>query len=134
MRKSEIFNLKWNDIDFRNRIIYVLETENNEVRKIPMNEIIFRTLLKVRKNPNSAYVFCKKNGDPYKDIRDGFKAALKRAGIKNFRFHDLRHTFASHLVMAGIDLKTVQELLEHKTFEMTLRHSHLSPDHKRRAL
>ncbi len=134
MRKGEIFNLKWNDIDFRKRIIYVLVTKNNEVRKIPVNDITFKTLLRVRKNPRSPYVFCKNNGEPYKDIRGGFNAALKRAGIKEFRFHDLRHTFASHLAMAGVDLKTVQELLGHKTFAMTLRYSHLSPDHKRQAM
>ena len=84
MRKSEIFNLKWGDIDFRNRIIYVLETKNNEIREIPMSEIIFKTLLKMRKNPNSAYVFYKKNSDPYKDIRTGFYVALKRQGLKIF--------------------------------------------------
>jgi len=134
MRKGEIFNLKWNDIDFRKRIIYVLETKNNEVRKIPMNDITFRTLLQVRKNPHSPCVFCKSHGEPYKDIRGGFRTALGRAGIREFRFHDLRHTFASHLVMAGVDLKTVQELLGHKTFAMTLRYSHLSPDHKRQAM
>jgi len=134
MRKGEILSLKWKDIDFRNRIIYILQTKNNEIRKIPMNDIIFRTLLKVRKNPKSSYIFCKKDGSPYRDIRGGFTNALKKAGIKDFRFHDLRHTFASHLVMAGVDLKTVQELLGHKTFAMTLRYSHLSSDHKRRAI
>jgi len=134
MRRGELLKLKWNDIDFRNRIIYILETKNNEIRKIPMNNVTFKTLLKVRKNPKSPYVFCKKDGSPYKDIRESFKKALKKAGIQNFRFHDLRHTFASHLVMAGVDLKTVQELLGHKTFTMTLRYSHLSPDHKRRAV
>jgi len=134
MRKSELLHLKWNDIDFRNKIIYLVQTKNREVREIPMTDLVFKTLLKVRKNPNSAYVFCKKDGCPYRDIRGGFTNALKRAGIRDFRFHDLRHTFASHLVMAGVDLKTIQKLLGHKTFEMTLRYSHLSPDHKSRAI
>jgi len=67
-------------------------------------------------------------------FRKAFEGARKRAGIVDLRFHDLRHTFASHLVMAGVGLKTVQELLGHKSFEMTLRYAHLSPEHKKTAL
>jgi len=83
---------------------------------------------------NGSYVFPNKEGKPYVDIRKGFKTALGRTGIRNFRFHDLRHTFASHLAMGGIDLKTVQELLGHKSFEMTLKYAHLSSDHKKTAI
>ena len=62
MRKSEILHLKRSDIDFRNKIIYLVQTKNREVREIPMTDLVFKTLLKVRKNPNSPYVFCKKDG------------------------------------------------------------------------
>lgn len=63
-----------------------------------------------------------------------FFTAFKKSGIINFRFHDLRHTFASQLVISGVDLNTVREFLGHKSLEMTLRYSHLSPDHKKRAV
>jgi len=62
------------------------------------------------------------------------KRACAEAKITDFRWHDLRHTFASHLVMANVDLRTVQELLGHKTLEMTMRYSHLAPAHKAAAV
>jgi len=75
-----------------------------------------------------------RSGKPYQDVKRSFSSACRRAGIKDFRFHDIRHTFASHLVMAGIDLTTVKELLGHKTIAMTLRYAHLAPSHKVKAV
>ena len=134
MRKGEILNLKWQDVDFRRNIIHIYKTKNNEKREIPMNEMVKTALVKVRKNPNSPYIFNRFNDKPYLNVRKSFFTALKKSGIIDFRFHDLRHTFASQLVMSGVDLNTVRELLGHKTLDMTLRYSHLSPDHKKRAV
>ena len=103
-------------------------------QELPLNDVVYRSLLAIRRIPGSPWVFCKKNGVQYGNVRKAFEGARKRARITDFRFHDLRHTFASHLVTAGVDLKTVQELLGHKSFEMTLRYAHLSPEHKKAAL
>lgn len=133
MRKSEIQNLKWSDINFERGYLTLYQTKNGEKRIIPMNRSVRETLVSIRKNPESAYIFCGKNGFPY-NFRKSFETALKKSGIKDFRFHDCRHSFASHLVMAGVDLNTVRDLLGHKTLGMTLRYSHLSPDHRTRAV
>ena len=68
------------------------------------------------------------------DIKHGFAAALKRADIEDFRFHDLRHTFASQLAMANVDIRTVQELMGHKDIRMTMKYSHLSDAHLKEAV
>jgi len=134
LRKSKILNLKWEDINFEQEIIFVKETKSGESLEIPMNGLLVKTLKSIKRNPKSPYVFCNKEGKPYGAVRTSFHHALRKAGISNFRFHDLRHTFASHLVMAGVDLVTVKELLGHKSIEMTLRYAHLSPHHKRWAV
>ena len=108
-------------------------TKNGEKRETPINEMVKTALLRTPKHPESSYVFYDKNGNPFGNIRKSFFTALRKSGIINFRFHDLRHTFASHLVMSGVDLNTVRELMGHKSLEMTLRYAHLSPDHKRGA-
>ncbi len=134
MRKGEILGLKWHDIDIKRNIIHLSDTKNGEKREVPMNAVVQKTIIGVLKHPESQYIFCNKEGKAYGDIKKSWLTAVEKSGIVDFHFHDLRHTFASQLVMSGVDLNTVRELLGHKSLEMTLRYSHLSPDHKKRAV
>ena len=79
-------------------------------------------------------VFPGKNGKRFNNIRRSWAGVLDAAKISGFRLHDLRHTFASRLVMAGVDLNTVRELLGHSDYSMTLRYAHLAPEHKAAAV
>ena len=135
MRKGEILSLRWADVDLKNRKVTVKKTKNNEIRVIPINQTLYQELVKLaEQSDNGAYVFTNKDGEPFGDIKKGFLSALKRARIEDFRFHDLRHTFGSHLVMQGIDLKTVQQVMGHKDITMTMRYSHLSPEYVQEAI
>jgi integrase len=129
MRRGEILSLKWSNVDLRNKTIVLKETKNNELRIIPINDHLYETLKSLPQYFKRDYVFFNnKDGDRLKSIRS-FEKAVARAGIEDFTFHDLRHTFASHLVMSGADIRTVQQLLGHKDIKMTMRYSHLSPSH-----
>ncbi|MGE4542704.1 MAG: integrase [Pedobacter sp.] len=132
MRKNEILTLKWEqNIDLRHNFILLDTTKNGERREIPINEAFLKVLKSQIRRIDVPYVFFNpKTGKRYGDVKKSFYSACRRAGIKDFRFHDLRHTFASHLVMAGVDITTVKELMGHKTLSMTLRYAHLAPSHK----
>ena len=133
-RVSELLSLTWSDVDFERRRVQVRAAyaKNGESRSIPMNEVLTGTLEAIRISDGA--VFRNRTGAPYRCIRTAFENAVKRAEIDDFTFHDLRHTFASRLVMAGVDLPTVKQLMGHKDIEMTLRYSHLSDDHVQRAV
>lgn len=135
MRKNEILSLKWEEnIDLRHGFILLSNTKNGDRREIPINNRLREVLTFIVRRIDSPYVFIDKNGSRYNNIRRSFLSACRRTGIKDFRFHDLRHTFASQLVMAGVDITTVKELLGHKTLTMTLRYAHLAPAHKVKAV
>lgn len=103
-------------------------------REIPINETLYNSLSGLTRHIKTDYVFYPETLKPYYDVKKGFVSALRKSHIIDFRFHDLRHTFASRLVMAGIDLTTVKELLGHKDVKMTLRYAHLSKPHVRNAV
>jgi len=135
MRRGELLSLKWEQIT-KDGFIYLDRTKTDESREIPINDDLAEVLRDVRKRNQlrSEYVFCNSKGNPYKDVTTAFEASLKRAAIKDFRFHDLRHTFASHFVMRGGPLRDLQEILGHKTLTMTMRYAHLSEEHKKKAI
>ena len=135
MRKSEILNLTWDRVDLKNKVILLDITKNGERREIPINNTLLNTLSVITRHIKCEYVFYNKETlKPYYDIKKSFATALKKAHIIDFHFHDLRHTFASSLVMEGIDLATIQKLLGHKTINMTLRYAHLSNVHLKDAV
>ncbi len=135
MRKEEILSLEWDrHVDLRHGFILLDKTKNGERREIPVNEMLRETLQGLVRHINTPYVFVDGDGSRFANIKRSFQSACRRAGIKDFRFHDLRHTFASHLIMAGVDLTTVKELLGHKSLVMTMRYAHLAPGHKAKAV
>lgn len=132
MRKTEILQLKWDQVDLAHNVILLKwdETKTDEARQVPINSAVREMLMKQPRFIDSGYVFAHpESHKPYGDIKHSFKAALKRAGIRNFHFHDLRHTFASHLIMAGRSLREVADLLGHKDIKMTMKYAHLAPAH-----
>lgn len=139
MRLGEITALEWKDIDFKRKILRVdnkeeHHTKNYQVRAIPMNDVLVNVLRKVPRRLDSPYVFQRRSGEKFHKMKTSYMNARERVGLTDVRFHDLRHTFASQLVMAGVDIRTVQELLGHKDINMTMRYSHLAPDHMRKAV
>ena len=134
MRKGEILGLKWEQVDLRHGFILLDITKNGERREIPIDDTLRELFSSMPHSIESIFVFTDRNGNPYKEVKRGFNAAKLKAEIRDFRFHDLRHTFASHLVMAGVDITSVKELLGHKSLAMTMRYSHLSQGHKRKAV
>jgi integrase len=135
MRKGEILSLKWDNVDLKHGFILLDKAKNGDRREIPINETLRVTLTVLVRRLDLSYVFFNPETEKaYTNIPRSFNSALRRASIKDFTFHDLRHTFASHLVMAGVDLTTIRELLDHKTLTMTLRYAHLAPSHKVKAV
>ena len=139
MRRGEILKMQWRDIDFENRLIFLPETKNGTPRYVPISDRLRESLQRLPRRVRSDYVFAGapgkgKEGIPFHDVRTSFKKACEKAGIENFRFHDLRHTTASHMTMRRVPDRTVGEILGHKSPEMTKRYSHLSPGHLRDAV
>jgi integrase len=131
MRRGEQYSVTWGQVDLTRGFIELLKTKSGKPRRIPINSEARAALEKMRKRRfRRANALVCPSGYP----RAWFEPCLASAGIENFRWHDLRHTFASRLVMAGVNLATVQELMGHQSVTMTLRYAHLSDDHKAAAV
>jgi integrase len=136
-RKIEIWGLSWKDVDLQNGFITFEETKNDEPRSVPLTGHAFELMMERSKVPriDTDLVFPSRvDQQKHFDFRRPFQMALRTAKIENFRWHDLRHCAASYLVMAGIDMRTVAEILGHKTMQMTQRYTHLSPEHLKDAV
>lgn len=126
--------LRPSNLKLRTTTTMIEVSKNNERRVIAINELLQKELRRLRTAAGSEFAFPSERGRPYRHISKGFNRACKRAAITDFRFHDLRHTFASHLVMSGVNLRAVQELMGHKDIKMTMRYSHLSRQHLQEAV
>jgi len=138
IRRGELFSLKWQNINFELKQLTVEGTnaKSRKTRYIPLNKESYSTLQEWRlQTPkNQAYVFTNNIGKPFSDVKTAWKSLIINACIEDFRWHDLRHHFASKLTMAGVSLNTVRELLGHSSYKMTLRYAHLSSGHKAEAV
>lgn len=138
LRQAEQFGLRWKDVDLQNAVLTIPRSKHGGVRHVPLGETALAILREAPSRLHSTYVFPSATGETPLNATNFrqrvFEPAIRRAGIADFRWHDLRHTFASRLVMRGADLRTVQELLGHKTLTMTLRYAHLAPAHLQSAV
>ncbi len=123
MRKMEILSLKWEDIDFRRGIIHIKDSKSGRAREVYMNCPVFEAL-KVLPQESEFVFFNQATGNHVTSVRKSFKKACEDMGIKNFRFHDLRHCCATKMVEAGVDLVTVSKILGHSDIKLTMRYAH----------
>lgn len=129
MRKEELLSLTWEAVDMMHGFIRLKQTKNGTARALPFNETLWSLFNGLRTRQDVPWVFHDAAGRRHNDIRHPFDRACEASGLTDFHFHDLRHTFASWLIMRGVALATVSNLLGHSSPTMTLRYAHLSPKH-----
>jgi integrase len=132
MRRSEQYGLTWDCVDFEKRILTIPRSKHGGTRYVFLNEVALAALQVLWRFSNgTGRVFSMGyTSELSYGARGWFEKCVKEAKIESFTWHCLRHTFASNLVMRGVDIRTVQELLGHKTIQMTLRYAHLAPQHQ----
>ena len=141
-RKNELFKLEIPRLDFRQRLIHLGSERTKSARRrfVPMNDDVIQTLDELifwnkKHCPDSPYVFTGRDKQSHiVNLSKGFRGACQRAGIENFRIHDMRHTFASWLVQGGVSLYVVKDLLGHSSIAVTERYAHLSNEPLQKAV
>jgi site-specific recombinase XerD len=141
IRRNAMLSLEWRDVNFTDGTIMVraVTSKNDRLYYVPMNELAFDTILRWRRQskntaPGSLVFPSPQTGKVMDNCNTSWEHLLERAGIEDFRWHDMRHDFASQLVMKGADLNTVRELMGHADMKMTLRYAHLAPENKLQAV
>ena len=137
IRRGSLFRLEWRDVNMETRVL-TIRAETAKAGKtyhVPLNEQAHEALRLWREQTEGeGLVFPSPKGGPFDNCLTAWEHVLQMAGIKKFRWHDMRHTFASRLVMAGVDLNVVRELMGHASLAMTIRYAHLAPETKRAAV
>jgi integrase len=137
LRRGELFNLRWSGVNFAAATITVDggKAKSGHTRHVPLNKEALQVLRDWKgEGEREGLVFAGAGGKRLGHTRRSWAGVMKAVGISGFRFHDLRHHFASRLVMEGTDLNTVRELLGHADIQMVLRYAHLAPGHKAKAV
>lgn len=133
LRRGELFNLRWSDIDFRRNMIHIQESKSGRKRSVPMNSVVSGMLSGLDRK--SEFVFPSPvTGGKLIEIKRSFQGALHKAGIEYFRFHDLRHTAATRMADAGADAFTLMKILGHSDIRMTSRYTHATDSAIRKAV
>ncbi len=135
MRASEQFGLQWADVSLTRKSITLSHTKAGRTRHVPLNSVALAAFKRIKPTGTaSGPVFLYADGNPLHSIRGWFEPAVEKAELRDYTWHCNRHTFASRLVMAGVDLRTVAQLMGHSTIQMTMRYSHLAPEHTQTAV
>jgi integrase len=130
LRQGELFSLTWENMDLAHRRLTVQgsRAKSGQTRHIPLNRTAFEALSRLKERSGAeSVVFVGRGGERFNNVKRSWQRVLQEARITHFRWHDMRHHFASRLVQRGTDLNTVRVLLGHKDIKMTLRYAHLSP-------
>jgi integrase len=126
MRKMEMLRLTWHDVDLERGMVRLIRTKNKEHRAVPLPQITIEALRSWQEQDPSTWLFPSRTGLQPADVSRAWYLALAKAGIEDFRFHDLRHTAASYLAMSGVELEDVGEILGHRDLQTTRQYRHLT--------